>query len=167
MSALRKPDFDPRYYPPQSQFQPEYGRRSTKVHPPQVKRVVKNRSFPQQNKLPPNLKLLSALQKTSFGLALASLLTSTGLYISTVQIPQLWSQEYRTLEDLQLQERELIAINEKIKYQIAREASQNAGLAISKPDSAVFIPPAKVEPTRQMPLPLKLPAAIEYSNLGY
>lgn len=146
MSALRKPDFAPQYYVPSSQFQPQENNHRKLVKPSQrrVKKVVKNRNFPQQNRLPENLQLLSLLQKVSFGLALVSMAASVGLYASTVHIPELWSQEYRNLEDLQRQERELTAINEKIKYQIAHEASKDNRLSISNPESAVFIPPAKV-----------------------
>ena len=84
------------------------------------------------------------MQQGSFGLAIVSMSASIGLYISTVHVPQIWSQEYRHLENLQRQERQLIAFNETIKYQIAQEASQNKRLSVSKPESAVFIPPATV-----------------------
>ena len=71
--------------------------------------------------------------------------SSIGLYFSTVNIPKQWSQEYRHLEELQLQERQLVAINETIKYQIAQEASKDDRLTISKSESAIFISPAKVK----------------------
>ena len=170
MSALRQLDRD-RYYSPQPQDKGvrHSDRTQVKTAPPQIRKVVKDRNFPQQNRLPQNLKLLSALQKTSFGLALVSMLASTGLYISTVQIPRLWSQEYRNLEDLQRQERELIAINEKIKYQIAREAGQNKRLSISKPESAVFINPAQVNSKARLETPRNNQEVvkIKYNNLGY
>ena len=166
MSALRQPEYDSRYYSPQTQS--PHRRGTIQPSPPAVKKVVKRRSFPQHNQLPQNLKLLSAIQKTSFGIALASMLASTGLYISTVQIPRLWSQEYRNLEDLQRQERELTAINEKIKYQIAREASQDKRLSISKPESAVFISPAKVD-SKSLETTSKNQelVKIKHNNLGY
>lgn len=146
MSALRKPAYETQYYTPQPQLQPEQNRNQklANQHHKQLRKVVKSRSFPQQNRLPKNLQILSLLQKGSFGLALVSMAASIGLYTSTVQIPELWSQEYRNLEDLQRQERELTAINEKIKYQIAHEASKDDRLSISKPESAIFVSPAKV-----------------------
>ena len=171
MSALRKPDLETQYYSPQPQFKPpkKYNRRLTNSPQKQVRKVVKSRNFPQQSKLPQNLKLLSLLQKGSFGLALVSMAASVGLYASTVKIPELWSEEYRNLENLQRQERELIAINEKIKYQIAHEASEDNRLSISKPESAIFIPPAKVN----LKSGLKTVShdrevtKIQYNNLGY
>ncbi|MGD1920040.1 MAG: hypothetical protein ACFCAD_14790 [Pleurocapsa sp.] len=147
MSALRKPAFETQYYVPKPQLQPKQNRNQKLANQKQgqLKKVVKSRSFPQQNRLPKNLHILSLLQKGSFGLALVSMAASIGLYTSTVQIPELWSQEYRNLENLQRQERELTAINEKIKYQIAHEASRDNRLSISKPESAVFVYPAKVK----------------------
>ena len=53
------------------------------------------------------------------------------------------------LENLQLQERQLIAINETLKYQIAREAGHDSRLSVTKPESAVFISPAKIEAKNQ------------------
>ncbi len=147
MSALRQPDFATEYYSPELQPKNNNHQHQEVVKQPQIKRekVVKSRRFSQSNVLPNNLKALSFLQKGSFGLALVSMTASFGLYISTVQIPKLWSQEYQNLENLQLQERQLVSINETIKYQIAKEARQNNQLAISTPESALFINPAKVQ----------------------
>ncbi len=168
MSALRKPAFETQYYAPKPQFQPENNQIAS-PNRKQVRKVVKSRSFPQQNRLPQNLQLLSLLQKGSFGLAMVSMAASIGLYVSTVQIPELWSQEYRNLEDLQRQERELTAINEKIKYQIAHEASKDDRLSISKPESAVFISPAKVNLKNVLDSDSKDTSTfkIKHSSLGY
>jgi hypothetical protein len=171
MSALRKPVFEPQYSTTKPQFQPprDYHQKLAIPHHQQVKKVANSRKFPQQSKLPQNLQLLSLLQKSSFALALVSMTTSIGLYVSTVQIPELWSQEYRNLEDLQSQERELIAINEKIKYQIAHDASQDHRLAISNPNSAIFISPAKVNLKNGLATNLNNLATskLKHSNLGY
>lgn len=146
MSALRQPDFYPERYPPRVPRQ-KTGVRYRQVKQPQAKltRVVQPKTFASRSTLPNNLKALSLLQKSSFGLAIASMTASIGLYISTVQIPKLWSQEYQRLENLQQQERQLIAINETIKYQIAKEAAKDGRLSISQPESAIFISPAKTE----------------------
>lgn len=155
MSALRQPDFDPKSYSqgilPQQAGDPEgYGSRNRNRQINQQARaksakVVRSKSFSSRTTLPSNLKSLSLLQKGSFGLAIASMSVSIGLYMSTVQIPKLWSQEYQQLENLQRQERQLIAINETIKYQTAKEAAQDDRLSVSEPESAIFLTPAKVE----------------------
>lgn len=148
MSALRQPDFESDYYYAQPQPNPTVDR--SQIVKPQVKKskVVKSKAFRSANSLPKKLKTLSQLQKGSFAVAIATMTASISLYTSTVQIPKLWSQEYQHLEDLQLQERQLVAINETIKYQIAQEAGTNKRLGISKPESAIFIRPAKVKPRK-------------------
>jgi hypothetical protein len=94
---------------------------------------------------------------------------SISLYVSTVKIPQLWSQEYQHLEDLQQQERQLVAVNETIKYQIAQEAGKNKSLIISKPESAIFINPAQVKTRKPADLQQTQSkiAELKYNSLGY
>lgn len=147
MSALRQPDFSVEYYSPQTPLVKSTPQQQQPTSKPSAKSptIIKPQAFSAPATLPKKLKTLSLLQKSSFGLAIASMTASIGLYVATVQIPKLWSQEYRHLENLQRQERQLISINETIKYQIAQEAGQDNRLAISQPESAVFISPAKVE----------------------
>ena len=171
MSALRKP-VPTEYYSPRIRSQNITPSPQKTIGQPLAKpaKVVKTKSFSRSNALPKNLKILSLLQKGSFGLAIASMTTSIGVYISTVQIPKLWSQEYQHLEDLQRQERQLIAINETIKYHIAREAGENSQLSISKPESAVFISPAKIEARNKQSIGKNQPTAIaklKHSSYGY
>lgn len=170
MSALRQPDFPPEYYAPKApgkkvRYQPQIAEQTRLSSAT----VVRSKAFSTPGTLPKNLRTLSLLQKGSFGLAIASMTTSVGLYISTVNIPKLWSQEYQHLEDLQRQERQLVAINETIKYQIAQEAVQDASLAISKPESALFISPAQVKVKHQSDLKKDRSSIIglKYNSLGY
>ena len=172
MSALRQPDLPAEYYSPEireRQITPTAPEKIEKS-PAKSAKVVKSKSFSRSNTLPKNLKLLSGLQKGSFALAIVSMTTSIGVYISTVQIPKLWSQEYQHLEDLQRQERQLIAINETIKYQIAREAGDDSQLSVSKPESAVFVTPAKIEDKSAQSNSENKPKAIaklKHSSYGY
>lgn len=169
MSALRQPDFDSDYY--SVQIQPQPIPEPTKTVQPQVSKnkVVRSKTFQSANKLPQNLQTLSRLQKGSFAVAIATMTASICLYASTVQIPKLWSQEYQHLEDLQLQERQLVAINETIKYQIAQEASQDKELSISKPESAIFIRPAKVKSREVADLNSERDATVDlkHNSWGY
>jgi hypothetical protein len=157
MSALRQPDFSPEYYYPpvasnQEIHQPDNVNGLPNQPANQSVKLDKSKVFRDSTTLPQNLKTLSLIQKGSFAVAIATMTASISLYASTVKIPKLWSQEYQHLEDLQLQERQLIAVNESIKYQIAQEAAQNKHLSISKPESAIFISPAKVAPRKQIDL---------------
>ncbi|MEL6931296.1 MAG: hypothetical protein AAFO95_22140, partial [Cyanobacteria bacterium J06600_6] len=110
MSALRQPDFNSDYYYTQPQVSPAVDQ--PEIIKPQVSRskVVKSKDFRAASTLPKNLKTLSQIQKGSFAMAIATMTASICLYSSTVQIPKLWSQEYQHLEDLQRQERQLVAI---------------------------------------------------------
>lgn len=170
MSALRKPDFSSDYYYPQAQpnevvNQPNIVQRS----PVKKAKVLKSKAFPNSQALPKNLKTLCLIQKSSFGLAIATMTASISLYVSTVKIPQLWSQEYQHLENLQQQERQLVAVNETIKYQIAQEAGKNKSLTISKPESAIFINPAPVKTRKPADLQQTQSkiAELKYNSLGY
>lgn len=171
MSALRQPDFLPEYYAPQpTPKKVRYQAKNKISQPPTHKtKIVKERKFSQSNKLPNNLKVLSLAQQTSFCLALVSMATSIGVYISTVQIPGIWSQEYQNLEDLQRQERQLVSINETMKYQIAKEASKNNSLSISNPESAIFINPTQIKPRTESVNNQKKQELInlQYGSLGY
>ncbi len=76
-----------------------------------------------------------------------SVAASVGLYAINVRTPQNWSQQYKNLETLQRQERQLIEINETLKYQLAREASEQQKTDVNslKLDNvAVFVPAATV-----------------------
>ena len=170
MSALRQPNFSTKYYSPKTQlekinYQPQVVSEPKK----NSQKIVKSKAFLSSTSLPSNLKTLSLLQKGSCGLAIATMTASIGLYMSTVRIPKLWSQEYQHLENLQRQERQLVAINETIKYQIAHEAGQDDGLVIAKPESAVFINPAKTQVKNQSKSRKNPNQAIElkHSSLGY
>lgn len=168
MSALRQPDFYSEHYT--SKMQPAIADKSNRqlaARPSKKQtKTVYPATFSQRNSLPKKLKTLSLIQKGSFGLAIASMTASLSLYVSTVQIPKLWSQEYQYLEDLQLQERQLIAVNETIKYQMAREASKNKELSVSQPESALFVSPAKVSPKVLATEPSEA-VELERGSLGY
>lgn len=170
MTALRQPDFSTAYYSPQTPVN-RIDYPSQEVRQPEVTpaKIIKPKAFPSSTSLPSNLKVLSLVQKASFGLAIASMTASIGVYISTVHIPRLWSQEYQHLENLQRQERQLVTINETIKYQIAQEAGQDTRLAISKPESAVFINPSKnkIKNKSEIVTSQEKTVSLKLNSLGY
>ncbi|ELS03649.1 hypothetical protein Xen7305DRAFT_00033730 [Xenococcus sp. PCC 7305] len=99
--------------------------------------------FPQAKKFPAYLKVLLLLQKCSLGVAGLSIATGIGLYLSTVSIPQQWSKEYRNLETLQSQERQLTSIGERLKYEVSQQAQQFQMSPIT-PENTVFLTPNTV-----------------------
>lgn len=145
MSALPQPDFrdltpvklpisPPKTALKNSSVTPQknYQRKTTKLS-------RKNRSAA--------LKLLTLVQKGSSGLAAVMMLSSVSVYLSTVSIPQKWSQEYENLEALQSQERQLVALDEALKYEIAQQAEQpELEMSMISPENTIFIKPASVKP---------------------
>ena len=92
------------------------------------------------------LQLLILLQKSSSLLAAVVMLTSMGIYLATVRIPQLWSQEYKHLEALQRQERNLVAMDESLKYEIAQQAEQpELEMSAIAPENVLFLEANSVE----------------------
>ena len=79
------------------------------------------------------------------GIATSILITGTLVaYSSTVYLQQQWSQEYRKLENLQRQERQLTAKNEMLKNQLAVEAEQpSTKLSPPNPADAIILQAAK------------------------
>lgn len=80
--------------------------------------------FPKQREFPAYLKILLLLQKGSLGVACLSIVTGIILYLSSVSLPQKWSKEYRNLENLQRQERQLTTMGETLKYKLAQQAQE-------------------------------------------
>lgn len=120
--------------------------------------------------LPVRLQLLMLFQKASFGVALVSMASSMALYLATVRIPELWSREYKNLETLQRQERQLTEINETLKYQMARQAkTEESQLSSLQPEEAIFVPPAeiKLESPADSDRDRREKIAFKYATPGY
>lgn len=95
----------------------------------------------------PALQLLTWLEKGFSYVAAVTMLSSISLYITTVRNPQVWTEEYENLEALQLQERQLVAINESLKYEIAQKAQQTTlEMSNISPENTVFLQPNSIKP---------------------
>jgi hypothetical protein len=92
------------------------------------------------------LKSLDLVQKTTAILGLLLLGTTGVLYVSAYNTPQKWSQQYKKLESLQRDERELTVINETYKHQLSQEAQKkSSGLLAPTPERVIFLSPTKVK----------------------
>lgn len=156
MSALPKPTFPVQNYSPQSysarsRQRNKYRSQSSSSH--NKSNQISNSSvakLPNKKILPVQLQILLFLQKSSFGLALVLIASSIAVYVSNVRIPQLWSKEYNNLETLQRQERELIAINESLKHEIAQQAQKKNNKLVSlSVNNAIFVRPASISSSVQ------------------
>ena len=121
--------------------------------------------FPKPRQFPVYLKILLVLQRSSLAMAGFSIVTGIILYLSTVAIPQQWSEEYRNLETLQRQERQLTTIGESLKYKISRQARQFQMSPITSKNT-VFLKPNTVAVNSQTNQDLQA-KSLKKINLGY
>lgn len=126
------------------------------------------RRLPQPKTSPGWLRFLLVLQHSTGGLALLLGGSLLAVYGWTVYIQQVWGQDYRSLQALERQERELSVANEILSSQLAREAeSPNSGLLLPQAGDAIFLEapadlppmPAQAAPITQEPpsLPVNPP----------
>lgn len=86
---------------------------------------------------------LCYLQRHSYVVTCALVTAMLTVYAWTIYSQQRWSQAYRTLENLQRQERQLVTINEVLKNEMALSAEQPAmGLKPPDPALTIFLQPA-------------------------
>jgi hypothetical protein len=89
-----------------------------------------------------------------FFLLVAGLL---GVYTATVYTQQLWTREYRKLESLQRQERQMTAANEVLKNSLAESAQRpESGLLPTSVGNSIFINPApqrRFKPVKTVEVP--------------
>ena len=98
--------------------------------------------LPSAKPAPLWLLRLSSLQHCSFIVTFLLMVGMLSIYAWTVYSQQKWTQEYRQLETLQRNERQLTTTNEVLKNQLAQEAEQSAtGLVPSESASAIFLSP--------------------------
>lgn len=96
---------------------------------------------------------LRSLKGTNAAIAIATLVLVSavmGAYSQVVRTKQNWGQEYRKLERLQKEERQMTAFNEALKNEIAQTAKQEGtGLVIPDANSVIVLEPAPVRPLQE------------------
>lgn len=153
-----------------SRVMPSNAARVSRVSPlplkPQRQKVERLHSSRQL--LPAWLQVLVVLQRGSDWITFFLIATTLTIYSWTVYTQQQWAQEYRKLETLQRNERQLTTTNEVIKDQLAQQAERPAtGLVNPSTANTILLPPA---PERQLTTP---PTQIPHSEpvattpLGY
>jgi hypothetical protein len=126
------------------------------------------RSLPAPSAVPVWLKLLIAAQRSSTVVTFCLVGVTLAIYGWTVYSQQLWSQEYRRLEEYQRQERQITAANEVLKNQIASEAeTPSMGLVMPNPSTAIFLQPAPQRPAVAAPAAAPLAPLAPAKPLGY
>jgi len=117
------------------------------IEPNQPKNQQNLKIMPPPQIMPWWLRSLQKIEQPTSGLTFLVLVVTLTIYSWTVYSQRLWSQEYRKLENLQRQERQLSAASELLKKQMAQEAENpHSGLVPQKPEHIVFLAPAPPRP---------------------
>lgn len=118
--------------------------------------------IPQSESIPVWLTWLIRWQRRSSAIAFLLVSATLAVYGGTVYTQQLWNREYRQLETLQLQQRQLTAASEVLKNQLAQQAEQqDTGLIPATPNTNLFLQPAQQQP---LPVPSSTPPTAPGSN---
>lgn len=129
-------------------------------------RSSQQRDFQAQT--PAWLRSLVRLQRTSNLVCFFLIASTLGVYAWTVYTQQMWSQEYRKLENLQRNERQMTAANEALKNQLAQEAERpGTGLVAPNPANTIFLPPAPQRQSRPKPVAAPNSETSPTTPLGY
>lgn len=100
--------------------------------------------IPQSESIPVWLTWLIQWQRRSSVITFLLVSATLAVYGGTVYTQQLWNREYRQLETLQLQQRQLTAASEVLKNQLAQQAEQqDTGLVPVTPNTNLFLQPAQ------------------------
>jgi hypothetical protein len=144
----------------QRQIEPE---RHLLVVPPTTSSST---SIANSPRMTPWQRSLLVAQRSSLLLSLCLISLMLGVYAWTVYLQQIWSKEYRQLENLQRQERQMTAANEALKSQLAKTAENpQSGLVSPSLANNIFVPAA---PQRQLaPKSAAVSSPIPKKPLGY
>lgn len=123
-------------------------------------RVIPLKTTPTVQRLPtPSeepfwLRSLFILQQSSSVVAFCLIGSTLIIYGLTVYTQQIWSREYRKLESLEREERNLIATHETLKNQLAKDAlKEKTGLVAPHPTHTIFLSPATEPAFKTAPPP--------------
>lgn len=98
--------------------------------------------LPAQPPLPRPIQRLKRLQRWSAIVAIVSISLAVLVYGQTVQLQNAWSMDYRKLQNLQRQERDLRVALEVLKDQVARQAeAADSTMQSPDPKQLIFLKP--------------------------
>ncbi len=128
---------------------------------------VENLNVSQRPK-PIWLSSLLVVQRGSDLMAFILVATTLTIYSWTVYTQQQWSKEYRKLENLQREERQLTAKNAVMQDQLAQQAERpGAGLVPPTPANPVVLPASPQRPFQTAPAQSAAPEPMAKTPLGY
>ena len=125
-------------------------------------------SLPNSQAYPKWLRTLIMMQRGSDIMMFSLVTAMLTIYGLTVYTQQLWAKEYRKLDHLQRQERQMTTANELIKNQLAQQAENpETGLVLPKPTDTLFLPAAPQRQFQQQPTTTKALVSPPKPPLGY
>lgn len=130
-----------------------------------VKRLPRTNAFP----LPLWLRILMSTQKLSIVVTVLLTLSVFTIYGWTVYAQEQWNQQYKKLEQLKRQERQLTAAEGSFDNDLLRSAQKNPGqLVRERPEQSIFLQAAPLRPKRDIPATVsELPKNKQNESLGY
>ncbi|MEI6430300.1 MAG: hypothetical protein WCO45_18245 [Pseudanabaena sp. ELA607] len=171
MTASRVPVPDPRRNPKLSR------RHSRSKSAPKGAATGRNKSkvsaLPRHRQIPFPLWLKALMAAQNLSIAATILLTASvfGIYGWTVYAQDQWNQQYKKLEHLKRQERQLTTAEEALDNNLIRSVQQQPGdLVRERPEQSIFLPAAPLRPKRDTPPTNTTEAmrpATESERIGY
>ena len=130
-----------------------------------VKRLPRTNSFP----LPLWLRVLIVTQKLSIAMTVMLTISVFAIYGWTVYAQEQWNQQYKKLEQLKRQERQLTTAEGVFDNDMLRSVQKNPGeLVRERPEQSIFLQAAPLRPKRDVPATVsELPKNKPNESLGY
>ena len=130
-----------------------------------VKRLPRTNSFP----LPPWLRVLMVTQKLSIAMTVMLTISVFAIYGWTVYAQEQWNQQYKKLEQLKRQERQLTTAEGVFDNDMLRSVQKKPGeLVRERPEQSIFLQAAPLRPKRDVPATVsELPKNKPNESLGY
>ncbi len=130
-----------------------------------VKRLPRTNSFP----LPLWLRLLITTQKLSIAATVSLTVSVFIIYGWTVYAQEQWNQQYKKLELLQRQERQLTNAAGSFNNEMLQSIQKKPGdLVRESPEKSIFLQAAPLRPKREVPSTVsEVPKNKNNESLGY
>jgi hypothetical protein len=130
-----------------------------------VKRLPRTNGFP----LPLWLRVLMSTQKLAITATVMLTISVFAIYGWTVYAQEQWNQQYKKLEQLKRQERQLTSAEGSFDNNLLRSVQNKPGdLVRERPEQSIFLQAAPLRPKRDVPSTVsELPKQKPNESLGY
>ena len=130
-----------------------------------VKRLPRTNGLP----LPLWLRVLMSTQKLSIAVTVMLTVSVFAIYGWTVYAQEQWNQQYKKLEQLKRQERQLTSAEGSFDNNLLRSVQNKPGdLVRERPEQSIFLQAAPLRPKRDVPSTVsEVPKNKPNESLGY